>query len=711
MGMSRNSNTQDVEFNPLEGSGEIVDDANFIWGIADNIRSAYLPDKYGDVIIPMTIVRRFECSLAPTKGKVLDLIAKYGDVSDQELYAITGFPFYNKSRFSLAELLNDPDHLAENFKSYIHGFSPNVQQILSGTEEENGTGGLHIYTEIDKMNHEGCLFSVVNDFSTLDLSPARFDSVRMGYIFENLIGRFFQNVDAGQFYTGRDIIRMLVSVLTAEGCEDIFEENKVITVIDQAAGTGGMLTTAYEHLHALNPSATIHLFGQEIMGVSYAVGLAEMLIKGQNAENYVRCDTFKQDSFPNRKMRFCLENPPFGQPWGGKKAKTGQEQAVLKEYQKGFQGRWGAGLPGTGDAQLLFMQSAINKLDDQVGRAAIIENGSPLFTGGVSSGESQIRRWLLENDLIEAIIAMPTDMFYNTGIATYAWIISKNKRPERKGKIQFIDASNIFHPLRKAVGNKRREFTEEDRDKIVHLYADFKENELSQIHRNTEFIYREYTVMQPLQRSYAITQERIDAMLSKGSLSSLYDESRVNELESSRDRTKKDEKKLAEYRKNKPLYDSIVETLEGAASDAVYPSPEAFMPVLRSVLKGVLEDKKLLDQIADGLSVMDKTAEIQKDKKGNILYDKETKDTEDVCIEEDIDDYMKREVLPHVPDAKAFFEEDVSKKKPVIKTGAEIPFTRYFYKYQQPEPSEKVAELIEKLEAETNQQMQELFKE
>lgn len=277
-----------VKFNPLEGSGEIVDDANFIWGIADNIRSAYMPDKYGDVIIPMTIIRRFECSLEPTKGKVLDLIAKYGDVSDQELYAITGFPFYNKSRFSLAELLNDPDHLAENFKSYIQGFSPNVQQILSGTEEENGTGGLHIYTEIDKMNHEGCLFSVVDDFSTLDLSPARFNSVRMGYIFENLIGRFFQNVDAGQFYTGRDIIRMLVSVLTAEGCEDIFEENKVITVIDQAAGTGGMLTTAYEHLHALNPSATIHLFGQEIMGVSYAVGLAEMLIKGQNAENYVR---------------------------------------------------------------------------------------------------------------------------------------------------------------------------------------------------------------------------------------------------------------------------------------------------------------------------------------------------------------------------------------------------------------------------------------
>lgn len=222
-----------ITFNPMEGSGEIVDDANFIWSIADNIRSAYMPDKYGDVIIPMTIIRRFECSLEPTKSKVIDLIEKYGDVSDQELYAITGFPFYNKSKFNLAELLNDADNLAENFKTYIQGFSPNVQQILYGTEEENGTGGLHIYNEIDKMNHEGCLFSVVNDFSTLDLSPARFDSVRMGYIFENLIGRFFQNVDAGQFYTGRDIIRMLVSVLTAEGCEDIFEENKVITVIEQ----------------------------------------------------------------------------------------------------------------------------------------------------------------------------------------------------------------------------------------------------------------------------------------------------------------------------------------------------------------------------------------------------------------------------------------------------------------------------------------------
>lgn len=668
---------QDINLNAPENSSEIVDDSNFIWSIANNIRNAYMPDKYGDVIIPMTIIRRFECSLAPTKKKVIDLIEKYGDVSDEELYEKTGYPFYNKSKFDLAELLNDADHLAENFKSYIQGFSPNVKEILFGTDVENGKGGLHVFDEIDKMNNEKCLFSVVHDFSTLDLSPERFDSVRMGYIFENLIGRFFQNVDAGQFYTGRDIIRMLVSVLTAEGCDDIFGDNKVITVIDQAAGTGGMLTTAYEHIHALNPSATIHLYGQEIMPVSYAVGLAEMLIKEQNAENFVRCDTFKEDCFPDRKMRFCLENPPFGTPWGGKKAKTGQEQAVLKEYQKGFKGRWGAGLPGTGDAQLLFIQSAVNKLDDKVGRAAIIENGSPLFTGSVSSGESQIRRWLLENDLLEAIIAMPTDMFYNTGIATYAWILSKNKRPERQGKIQFIDATNIFHPLRKSVGNKRREFTAEDRERIVRLYADFKENELSQIHRNTEFIYREYAVMQPLQRSYGITEERLQNLESKD---------RMNE------------------------FASVITFLRNHETNEKYMSPDAFKPVITEILAPLSLTKKDIERVMDGLSVMDKESEIQHDKKGNILYDSNTKDLEDVCIEESIDDYMEREVLPHVPDAKAFFEEDLSKKKPVIKTGAEIPFTRYFYKYQQPEPSEKVAELIEKLETEINQQMQELFK-
>lgn len=310
---------------------------------------------------------------------------------------------------------------------------------------------------------------------------------------------------------------------------------------------------------------------------------------------------------------------------------------------------------------------------------------------------------------IEAIIALPTDLFYNTGIATYIWVLSKNKRPERKGYIQLINASNIYHKLRKALGMKKNEISPEDRATITKLYSDFQPGELVKIYKNTEFIYREYVVMQPLQRSYAITQERIDAMLSKGALSSLYDEAKVNELENAEELTGKDEKKLENYNNNKPLFDSIVETLQAAISEKVYLSPEDFMPVLSAVLSDLKVDKKLLDKIADGLSVMDKSALIQKDKKDNVLFDKETKDTEIVKWDEDIETYMTREVWPHVPDAKAFFEEDMSKKKPVVKTGAEIPFTRYFYEYQQPEASEDLEAKFMNLEKTVSERVARLF--
>ena len=503
---------------------------------------------------------------------------------------------------------------------------------------------------------------------------------------------------------------MIVSVLTAEGCDDIFEEGKVITVCDQACGTGGMLSTAFTYLKHFNPSADVRLFGQEFMGQSYAVGLAEMLIKGQNAENFRHADTLKEDCFPDTKMRFLIENPPFGTPWSGKDAKQGQEEAVKEEYDKGYNGRWGAGLPGGGDAQLLFMQSAVAKMDDKNGRGAIIENGSPLFTGGVSSGESQVRRWLLENDLIEAIIAMPTDLFYNTGIATYVWVLSKNKREERKGKIQLIDATNICHKLRKPLGNKKNEFTREDRAEITKLYAAFEENDLCQIYSNNEFIYREYTVMQPLQRSYAITEERIQNMLQSGALASVYDEAKVIELENSTEKlSSKDEKKLESFIACKPKYDNIINALNGSISEDKYMSLDKFIPILTGILIDVTEDKKLIEKIADGLSVMDKNADIQKDKKGNIIYDKNTKDTEIVKIDEDINTYMEREVLPHIPDAKAFFEEDLGKKKPVIKTGAEIPFTRYFYKYQEPTPSEELEKEFLELEKNVSERIAKLF--
>ena len=542
-----------------------------------------------------------------------------------------------------------------------------------------------------------------------------YDSIKMGYIFENLIGRFYQNVDAGQFYTGRDIIKLCVSLLIAEGCDDIFDDKKIITVCDQACGTGGMLSTAYTYLKHYNPTADVRLFGQEFMGPSYAVGLAEMLIKGQNAENFRHTDTLKNDCFPDVKMRFVLENPPFGTPWSGENAKQGQEEAVRAEYEKvSSRKRWSAGLPAGNDSQLLFMQSAVAKMDDFCGRAAIISNGSPLFTGGTASGESQIRRWLLENDLIEAIIQMPTDLFYNTGITTYIWLLSKNKRAERKGKIQLIDASSICHKLRKPLGNKKNEFSPEDRAEITRLYNDFAETEIVKIFPNTEFLYREYAVMQPLQRSYSITDESIEAMLQSGALSNLYDEAKVAELEEKGvSISGKEQTKLESYYAKKPVYDNIVATLRRFTSDKKWLSPDTFMPVLDKMLESVVPDAKLIPKIAAGLSVMDKEAEIQtvgKGKnKGEIIYDKDSKDTEIVRWDEDIDTYMAREVLPHVPDAKWFWEENLGAKKPVIKVGAEIPFTRYFYKYQQPTPSEELEKRFAELEASVSERIKKLF--
>lgn len=687
---------------------DITNEANFIWSIANKIRGTYMPDKYGDVIIPMTIIRRLECTLESTKDEVIKQFKDEPTIPKQMLSKASGQQFYNTSEFSLQELCNDPDHIATNFESYIDGFSENVRHIL--TDDDS----LNIKAQIKTMNKGGCLYSVVKAFSELDLYPQTYDSIKMGYIFENLIGRFFQNVDAGQYYTGRDIIKVCVSLLISEGCEDIFEKGKVITVCDQACGTGGMLSTAYSYLKHYNPDATIKLFGQELMGASHAVGLAEMLIKGQNADNYRHSDTFKEDCFPNQKMRFVIENPPFGTPWGGKDAKDGQELAVREEYKKGNKGRWGAGLPGTGDGQLLFVQSALAKLEDN-GRAAIIENGSPLFTGGTSSGESQIRRYLLENDLIEAIIQLPTDLFYNTGISTYIWILSKQKRNDRKGKIQLIDASQIFHKLRKPLGNKKNEFSPEDREKITKLYADFKENELVKIFYNTEFIYREYTVKQPLQRSYSITEESISNMMQKGCLKKLYDEIAVAEfgdrIENGEKLSAKEQKKYDNFKQSKPIYDSILGILKTNISDKKWLSPKDFLPVLNDFLSDIKLDKKLIESIADGLSVMDKTAEIQKDKKGNVLYDDATKDIEIVKFDESIEAYMAREVLPHVPDAVAVFEEDTNAKNPVIKTGAEIPFTKYFYEYNRPNSSSELQSNFFKLEQSIKDKIINLFGE
>ena len=684
--------------NPIDVSTEV----NFIWSIANKLRGPYQSDKYKDVIVPMTILRRFECALAPTKEKVVAQFEKNPAYPEKAMQKLSGYQFYNTSKYDLTELCNDPDHLAENLKAYIDGFSANVRRIFNDLDFE---------AEIAKMERAHRLYIIVKAFSELDLDPRTIDGMKMGYIFEEIIRKFSENAEAGDHYTGRDIIKTMVAILLSEGSEDVLQPGREITIADQACGTGGMLSTSYNFIKRFNPEANIRLFGHEVVPQSYAMCLAEMLIKGQDVENIRLQDTMKADAFPDVKMRYVIENPPFGQAWGGKDAKeTGSEDAVKAEYAKGFAGRWGAGLPGTGDMQMLFLQSAIDKLNPTNGRAAIVEDGSPLFVGGTASGESQIRRWFLEKDYIEAIIALPTDLFYNTGIATYIWILSMNKRKERKGKIQLIDATSICHKLRKPLGNKKNEISPEERAKIVELYTNFEENDLCKIYPNTEFIYREYTVMQPLQRSYAINDERIEQLLLSGTLNTLYDAAKIAEIEEKEEPTDKELKKAEELKANEPRYNQILDALRAAKCGLVYNSLSEFKPVLEYALEGVLDSKdKLFDKIAEGLSMMDKSADIHRDKKGNIIYDPDTKDTEIVRFDEDIDTYMQREVLPHIPDAKAFFEEDLSKKKPVVKTGAEIPFTRYFYKYQKPTDSAELKAQFEALEESIAKHMANIF--
>lgn len=563
-------------------------------------------------------------------------------------------------------------------------------------------------TNIDEPKNLEKIISSIND---LDWFSAREEG--LGNLYEGLLEKNAneKKSGAGQYFTPRVLIDVMTRMMKPQPRE---------RCNDPACGTFGFMIAAHQFVkeqtddfYELDAEQAAFeqkeaFTGCELVHDTHRLALMNAMLHDIDGKITLG-DTLSNLGKSMQGYDLVLTNPPFGTAWGGKDAAEGVEDAVNTEYQKGFNGRWGAGLPGSGDMQMLFLQSAIDKMDDNYGRAAIVENGSPMFNGQTASGESQIRRWMLQNDLIEAIIALPNDLFYNTGIATYIWVLSKNKRAERKGKIQLIDATQIYHKLRKALGDKKNEISPEDRAAITKLYADFEENELCKIYNNEEFIYHEYTVMQPLQRSYAITEERIESMLSKGALSSLYDESKVSELEEAEELSGKDQKKLENFQNNKPVYDAIIETLRAAVSDSIYNSPSAFMPVLTKVLVLVTSDKKLLEKIADGLSVMDKNAEIQRDKKGNVLFDKETKDTEIVKYEERIEDYMAREVLPYVPDAVAFFEEDLSKKKPVIKTGAEIPFTRYFYKYQQPTASEELESHFMELELSVSERVAKLF--
>lgn len=604
------------------------------------------------------------------------------------------------------------DNIESNFNSYIDAFSENVKEILNNLEIKN---------QIKKMNKSNRLYSVVKKFSEIDFNPKTIDNHKMGYIFEDIIRRYSENVDAGDHYTPREVIRLMVEILLAENCDDILTgDSKVVTVLDAACGSGGMLSTTHDFIKRRNTSADVRLFGQEILESSYAVCAADMLIKGQDIRNIKggekTANTLKYDCFESQKMRFVIMNPPFGTPWGGKDAPEGQEKAVKDEYKKGFDGRFGAGLPATTDAQLLFMQHAVNKLSSD-GRAAIITNGSPLFSGGTTSGESQIRRWLLENDYVEAVIALPNQLFYNTDIGIYIFVISKNKRSDRKGKVQLINAIDMYKPLRKSLGKKRREIDLESRKEIARIYAEFKENEKSKIFPNEEFLYKEYVVYQPLQRTGRIDLESIEKLENSDLFShnsNIFNQAEFEELLEMNPRDKDGEKKYQKYIKGQKFTKEVIKLLNENVTEDKFEDYSIFEKKIKSIIREVdgYSDSRL-GNICLELSEIDKNAIIQKDAKGNVKIDSTTKDSEIIKLSQDVDEYFAKEVLPHIPDAIYFYDFDENKKISNTnkeKLGAEIPFTRYFYKYVAPESSDKLLFEFMELEKELSNDISVLLK-
>lgn len=640
---------------------DVTKEVNLVLSIANSLRGSFEAEKYKDVIIPMVIIRRFECALEETKDKVIKYYEQHPNKPSQFYEKESGYSFYNISRYSLKKLLDDSDNIEINFNSYIDGFSENVKEILNNLDIKN---------QIKKMNKNNRLYSVVKKFSEIDFNPKTVDNHKMGYIFEDIIRRYSENVDAGDHYTPREVIRLMVEILLAENCDDILTgDGKVVTVLDAACGSGGMLSTTHDFIKLRNSSADVRLFGQEILESSHAICAADMLIKGQDIRNIKGgekiANTLKRDCFENQKMRFVIMNPPFGTPWGGKDVPEGQEKAVKDEYKKSFNGRFGAGLPATTDAQLLFMQHAVNKLSSD-GRAAIITNGSPLFSGGTTSGESQIRRWLLKNDYIEAIIALPTQLFYNTDIGIYIFVISKNKKSDRRGKVQLINAVDMYKPLRKSLGKKRREVDLESRKEIAKIYAEFKENEKCKIFPNEEFLYKEYVVYQPLQRTGRLDLDEIKKLENSDLFthnSNIFNQTEFEELLEMNPRDKDREKKYQKYIKGEKFTKEVIQLLKKNATEDKFKDYSVFEKKIKSIIREVEGySESRLGNICLELSEIDKTAVVQKDTKGKIKIDTTTKDSEIVKLSQNVDEYFEKEVLPHIPDAIYFYDFDENKK-------------------------------------------------
>lgn len=663
----------------------------FIWSVADLLRGDYKQSEYGNVILPLVVLRRLDQVLAPTRDAVHAAAQKSENsppaLRERQLLGASGCGFYNTSRLDFDRLLDDADNIAQNLSGYVAGFSSNARDIIEKFRFDE---------QIARLDAGNLLFLVVQKFCKIDLHPDRVSNLEMGYVFEELIRKFSEasNETAGEHFTPREVIRLMVDLLFAPDDAGLTQPGVVRTMLDPACGTGGMLSVAEEYLRELNGQARLEVFGQELNPTSYATCKADMLIKGQNADNIVFGNSFSADGLAEVRADYLISNPPFGVDW------TKAATEVRDEHEKlGFAGRFGPGLPRKNDGSLLFLLHMLSKMkpvEKQAdgtttggSRLAIVFNGSPLFTGDAGSGESEIRRHLLENDLLEAIVALPDQMFYNTGISTYVWLVTNRKEPRRRGKVQLIDASGLFQKMRKSLGDKRKELSEAQIKEIVGLYEAFEESKRSKIFPTEAFGFRKITVERPLQLNFAVTEER---------LARLEEDKGWRKLATSK---KKDPKaNAAEIEAGQEQQAAIRRVLARIDGTQVFTSRDAFLKALKAAAKA--ENVKLPAPIAKlllaTLSERDETAEVCRAKDGSAEPDPDLRDTENVPLTETIDDYLAREVLPHVPDAWV----DESKTK----IGYEIPFTRHFYEYVPPRPLEEIEAEIRALEDEVRRQLE-----
>jgi len=681
---------------------------SFIFSIADVLRGPYKQNQYGKVVLPLTVLRRLDCVLADTRQKVLDAHAKHKgkppEVLEKLLNRAAGQQFHNTSKLDFSSLAADANNVARNLTKYIKSFSPRARDIL------DHFGFAEHIEKLDKANR---LYLVVKKFAEVDLHPQTVPNQDMGYVFEELIRKYNEdaNETAGDHFTPREVIRLIVNVLFAPDGHILTKKGIAPTIYDPTAGTGGMLATAEEYLHELNPDAKPEIFGQDYNPESYAICGSDMLIKGHSIEHIVFGDVLgdgqTSDGFPREKFDYMLANPPFGVKWEAEK------DEVTKEHKnQGFSGRFGPGLPRINDGSFLFLLHMISKMkpaDKGGSRIGIVFNGSPLFTGDAGGGESNIRRWIIENDYLECIIALPDQLFYNTGIFTYIWIVTDRKSRDRQGKVQLIDATSFYTKMRKSLGNKRNEIGDGRDGKPDHIadltriYGEFRHDDVRQVRSNgdvkelvvskifdnEDFGYRKITIERPLRLRFQVTPEGLEAFRQSSAFLNLAKSKKKDK------RTKEKEEEAG--REHQRAIGAVLESLDGAR---IWMDREEFLAEVTSAFTAaeVKLPAPIKKAIIAALGQRDEAAEICRDKDGNVEPDSELRDYEYVPLKQDIHEYFDREVRPHVPDAWIDQSKRDEQDGEVGIVGYEIPLNRHFYVYKPPRALEAIEAEIAELE-------------